>query len=481
MLIDYINKHDNFYLVDEYCDEDLSGAGTYRPEFERLIKDCEKHKIDIVLCKSQSRFSRDMEIVEKYINNKFIEWNVRFIGIADNADTDNFGNKKARQINGLVNEWYLEDISNNIRSAFNSKMKQGEFISPFAPLGYDISKNDNNKLIIDKIGADIVKNIFNLYLSGSGFSGIARYLNNNNIPSPSLYKYQKGCKLNIVSNKERDKIKWNGSAIKTILTNEIYIGNLVQGKRTTVSYKNHKIISKRKSEWIKIENTHEAIIDKKQFSQVQAIINSHRRASKKSGIAHVFSGKVFCMECNSIMKKKNSQKHEYLVCSNNSCFNKSIRYDMLENIILKEINMLVKKYYDGELLKTYCLENQFLVDKIVILNEEQNNLKNNISKLDNYLKAIYEDKVNGIITSELFIKFNNEYNSDKKNIENKINSINNKIKYYKNYFEDDNILEKYRFFNKLSKIIVDEFIDKIYLGKAINNKRKIEIRWNFFK
>ena len=110
MLVDYISKHDNFCLVDEYCDEDLSGAGTYRPEFERLIKDCEEHRLDIVLCKSQSRFSRDMEIVEKYINNKFIEWNIRFIGLADNADTDNFGNKKARQINGLVNEWYLEDI-----------------------------------------------------------------------------------------------------------------------------------------------------------------------------------------------------------------------------------------------------------------------------------------------------------------------------------------------------------------------------------
>ena len=105
MLLDYIEKNPQFMLVDEYCDEDLSGAGTYRPEFERLIRDCENGKIDVVLCKSQSRFSRDMEIVEKYINNKFKEWNIRFIGLSDNADTDNSGNKKSRQINGLVNEW----------------------------------------------------------------------------------------------------------------------------------------------------------------------------------------------------------------------------------------------------------------------------------------------------------------------------------------------------------------------------------------
>ena len=100
MLIDYINRHTEFALIDEYSDEDLSGAGTYRPEFERLIRDCENRKLDIVLCKSQSRFSRDMEIVEKYINNKFKEWNIRFIGLSDNADTLVLGNKKSRQING---------------------------------------------------------------------------------------------------------------------------------------------------------------------------------------------------------------------------------------------------------------------------------------------------------------------------------------------------------------------------------------------
>ena len=132
MLMEVINNNPSYNLVCEYCDEDLSGAGTFRPEFERLIKDCENGKIDIVLCKSQSRFSRDMEIVERYINNKFKEWNVRFISLSDNADTENPGNKKSRQINGLVNEWYLIDIRiDNIRSAFNSKMKQGEFISSF--------------------------------------------------------------------------------------------------------------------------------------------------------------------------------------------------------------------------------------------------------------------------------------------------------------------------------------------------------------
>ena len=261
LLMSEIKKRPEFAFEDEYCDEDVSGAGTYRPEFERLIRDCENGKLDVVLCKSQSRFSRDMEVIEKYLHNKFIEWNVRFIGLADNADTANTGNKKSRQINGLVNEWYLEDVSNNIRSAFNAKMKHGEFISPFASFGYEISKEDNNKLVVDPIASEIVKEIFDLYLKGLGFTAIARYLNSKNIPSPSLYKYQKGIKLNVISNRPREQIKWSTNAVKTILTNEIYLGHLIQGKRTTISYKNHKIRNKNQKEWIRRENTHKAIID----------------------------------------------------------------------------------------------------------------------------------------------------------------------------------------------------------------------------
>src|SRR5574344_2496566 len=288
MLIDYISKHPEFVLVDEYCDEDLSGAGTFRPEFEKLIRDCENKKLDIVLCKSQSRFSRDMEVVERYINNKFKEWNIRFIGLSYNADTDNSGNKKSRQINGLVNEWYLEDVSDNIRSAFQAKMKQGEFISPFASFGYEVSKEDNNKLVVDPIASEIVKDIFDLYLKGMGFTGIAKYLNEKKIPSPSLYKYQKGIKLNVISNRPREQIKWSTNAIKTILTNELYLGHLIQGKRTTVSYKNHKIKKKNEKDWVRKENTHEAIIDEETFNKVQIAMKERTKPMKSTGVVHNF-------------------------------------------------------------------------------------------------------------------------------------------------------------------------------------------------
>ena len=449
-------------LIDEYCDEDLSGAGTYRPEFERLIRDCENGKLDVVLCKSQSRFSRDMEIVEKYINNKFKEWNIRFIGLSDNADTEVLGNKKSRQINGLVNEWYLEDVSNNIRSAFYSKMKQGEFISPFAPFGYEISPYDNNKLIVDTAASIIVKEIYDLYLKGMGFTGIAHYLNDKNIPCPSLYKYKKGIKLNIISNRPREEIKWNTNAIKTILKNELYLGHLIQGKRTTVSYKNHKVINKPEDEWIRRENMHEAIIDEETFAKVQLALKERTKPMKSTGIVHNFSGKVFCKECGHYMRKKNSSKHEYLVCSNNrdgynDCINKSsIRYDALEELVL--INLLTK---------------------------QKENIVNQMTKTKNYLKNLYEDKVNGIINAEQFKELITNYNNDDEKLKDQLKSIDNEINYYilkesskKNTKE---LFNKYHQLEKLNRVIVVEFVDKIYIGKINDetNTRDIEIKWNF--
>ena len=493
LLLEEINKRTEFILVDEYCDEDLSGAGTFRPEFERLIRDCENGKIDVVLCKSQSRFSRDMEVIEKYIHNKFIEWNIRFIGISDNADTEVVGNKKSRQINGLVNEWYLEDVSNNIRSAFKAKMKQGEFISPFASYGYLVSEDDNNKLVVDLVASEVVKEIYDLYLTGLGFTGIAKYLNNKCIPSPSLYKYQKGIKLNVISDRPREEIKWSSNAIKTILSNEIYIGNLIQGKRTTVSYKNHKIRKKDKKEWIRIENTHEAIIDKDIFNKVQIAMKERTKPIKGLDVVHNFSGKVFCKECNRYMRKKNSKKHSYLVCSNNrdgyeDCINKkSIRYDVLESIILNAINAKINKYYDEDYLselEEQNINNRFR-NKIKALDEQKIMISKKISETRRYLKELYEDKVNGVVTPEQFKDLVSDYNSNEDVYNNQIKSIDNEINFYKmketSLSDNKKIFSKYKVLEKLNRVIIDEFIEKIYIGALDEetNIRDIEIKWNF--
>lgn len=493
LLKEFIDKNPQFVLVDEYCNEDLSGAGTYRPEFERLIRDCENGKLDVVLCKSQSRFSRDMEVIEKYLHNKFIEWSIRFISLSDNADTSNRGNKKSRQINGLVNEWYLEDVSNNIRTAFNAKMKNGEFISPFACFGYEISSEDNNVLVVDPYASNIVKDIFNMYLRGYGYGSIAKTLNDKNIPSPSVYKRQKGIKLNIISTRDLNDIKWSSNAIKTILTNETYLGHLIQGKRTTVSYKNKKIIKKDKSEWIKRENVHEAIVDESIFNKVKVMMKERTRVSNKTKQIHKFSGKVFCLCCTHYLKRNCTSKHEYLVCTSNrdgydNCENKlSMRYDVLEDIVLNAINCKIDKYFNESVLneasKNYKTNNK-IESKVEGLTLQLNEVEKKVNDTRGYLKALYEDKVNGVINANQFKDLMEDYQKQEDKYKDQIKTLNNEIEYFntkeKTLKNNNETLSKYRNLEELNRLAIDEFIDKIYVGtfNSETNSRDIKIKWN---
>ena len=131
MLVQYsLEQGWEIYCI--YSDDDYAGADRRRPEFNRLLQDAEARKFDIILCKTQSRFTRELELVEKYIHGLFPIWGVRFVSIVDNADTDNKGNKKSRQINGLVNEWYLEDMSDNIRSVLKNR-RETDSISVLLP------------------------------------------------------------------------------------------------------------------------------------------------------------------------------------------------------------------------------------------------------------------------------------------------------------------------------------------------------------
>ena len=200
MLKDEVRKHSNWQIVGVYCDEDFSGAGTYRPAFEEMINLCKEGKVDIVLCKSQSRFSRDMEVIEKYLHNKFLEWNIRFVSLVDNADTENMGNKKSRQINALVNEWFLEDLSNNIKATFRTKWTSGECTSAFAKYGLIKDPKNKNHLLIDPIASEVLKKIASMFLKGYGQDKIASILESMKIPSPYEYKLMNGSKLKLPNN-----------------------------------------------------------------------------------------------------------------------------------------------------------------------------------------------------------------------------------------------------------------------------------------
>lgn len=191
MLLQYAMEQ-GWDVFDIYSDDDYAGADRRRPQFNRLLRDAQQHKFDIVLCKTQSRFTRELELVEKYIHGLFPAWGIRFVSIVDNADTASKGNKKSRQINGLVNEWYLEDMSDNIRSVLDSRRENGFHIGAFALYGYQKDPKQKGRLVIDEEAAAVVREVFTLFSQGYGKTAIARLLNDRGIPNPTEYKRRHG-------------------------------------------------------------------------------------------------------------------------------------------------------------------------------------------------------------------------------------------------------------------------------------------------
>lgn len=274
LLLKYALDRD-WEIYNIYSDEDYSGISDKRPAFAQLITDAENKRFDIVLCKTQSRFTRDMEQVEKYIHKLFPLWGIRFIAVTDNADTAVKGNKKARQIAGLVNEWYLEDLSENIRSVLDHKRRQGLFIGSFPLYGYAKS-TEKGRLVPDPEAAAVVQRIYSMYLSGKSIYAICRVLNNENIPNPATYKAQKGEAFHPSSGKSFSS-KWNKTTVSRMLSNKMYTGTMVQGRRRKLSYKSDYIASVSPDEWFIVENTHEAIINPDLFNAVQEMMQTKRQ------------------------------------------------------------------------------------------------------------------------------------------------------------------------------------------------------------
>jgi len=497
MLLKYALQND-WEVIDIYSDDDYSGAGTYRPDFERMIKDCESGRINLVLCKTQSRFSRDMEVIEKYLHNKFTLWGVRFVSIVDNADTEVKGNKKARQINGLINEWYLEDLSDNIKKSLSNKRDDGLFMGSFAPYGYVKSPENKHKLIIDDVAAEVVRKIFEHYKTGLGYYRITQILNDNKIDPPSIYKRKNGSNF-VCCSLDYSKAVWTMDTVAKILRNQTYIGDLVQGKKTSISYKVHKFRTVDKDSWSITKNAHEPIIDIDTWHIVQERLNKHESPTR-TGEIHFFSQKVYCDDCKKVfmrnvykVKGESDGKRAYLQCKgakkHRICTNKNaVILGQLETAVTNEINLQLQKFYNQDSLERLYKDKVNVItkysDKIKTLELEQTKVLSRIHDKNNYLKKLYEDMRNEIISEEEFTILKKSYQEEvqaenirSKAIEEELELLRAKADRQDN---NTNILKKYKKIGKLNKVIVDEFINKIYIGKVNQEtkERDITIEWN---
>lgn len=502
LLMDYAERH-NFQVVDVYSDDNYSGLYDDRPEFDRLIRDSRLGKFNVVIAKTQSRFTRNMEHMEKYLHHYFPLLGIRFISVLDGADTKVIANKKSRQINGLINEWYCEDLSNNIRAVFKQKMKAGEFLGAFAPYGYLKEPEDHHKFIVDRYAADIVKKIYSLFLEGYSIKGIAHYLEDKNILNPTAYKKSLG--LNYANAKAGEFSLnyglWSATTIKRILSNETYTGVLIQGTSAKVSYKDKKVAAVPKEDWIIVKNHHEAIISEEMFQKVSCLRSKRRICARNQGKdkkVHIFAGKLKCAACGHTIIKSGGVRGKnndwYMRCqlANKSrlkeCTPHNIKFSILQEIVHNRIKEIIDDVLDNPGYFGKITEAVSFTDSEEELQKEKENLHNITSKIGKITRSaemLYSDRLEGNLSEDMFFHLKENLEEELKSLKQKkemaedgIEKITNSIKTQKDI---KSIIKERAGYVLLSHMAVNAFIDYIEVGEKnnITKEQEIIIHWNF--
>ena len=475
MCKNYIEEEKNMYedcLFTEVAilkDDGISGTTFDREDFQKLVNLIEQKQANMVITKDLSRLGRDHIQTDDYIEKWFPEHNVRYVSIMENIDTyvDSVSNEIAPIIN-WSNENFARQTSKKIKKTFKNYREVGKWTGGEPPLGYKIDSHNKYHLVIEPKGKEIVEKIFKLALENNSLDKIAKILTNDNVPIPSVIK--KSSRKNLTKN-------WSSQSIKHILKNEMYIGNMVQGKTTKLNHKSHKTIYLPKKQWTIIQNTHEAIIDKETFNNAQLIFKANKNKTSKS-YDYLLKGIIKCHECRhaiGIQHYKNRNKN-YTICSyyrkygskENICTAHRFSYEEIEKLVLDSLKRDCLKFVDKAKLINLLKAQDYSVKLETNLRRKIENSHKEIEKINNQLDDVYEDKLNSIISIEQFQRI---VKIKQKEIEYEKNML-------KNYYKDLKKIEKQNQgydFNKIAddflnlinpnKLIIVKLIDKILLNE----------------
>lgn len=347
LIYDFMKSHPELELYDEYKDDGKSGSNFDRAEFQRMMKDIEAGKVNCVVVKDQSRFGRDYIDVGKYKEKIFPKLGVRFITINEGYDSlsATSSDDLAFTINSFVYDFYIRDISIKIRTNLTAKKQNGEYAGAFVAYGYVKDSNDKSKLVVDQFAADVVRDIFRWKIEGLSPQNIAVRLNELGIPSPAEYKKLSGSNYK-TSFQTSSKAVWSHVSVRRILKNEIYLGVMIQGKRTTPNYKTKTVVTKAESEWLRVEGTHEAIISVRDFELVQELLRDDTHCRAGDVTVPVYAGRIYCGDCGAAAVRKTvsyaGKRYVYYVCNANKhdktvCSRHSIREDILGQVIYQTV------------------------------------------------------------------------------------------------------------------------------------------------
>lgn len=491
ILTDFFEQQDDddeYIFVGEYVDDGVSGTtDEEREDFQRLLTDIRKGKINCVIVKNLARSFRNNGDQSYYLGDWFPRNNVRFISLyqqpVDTYKDPQNAQNIAVPVQGVLNEEHARGTSESVRRTFDKKREKGLHIGSFAAYGYLKDPEDKNALIIDEEAAENVKSIYAWFLEGMSKNAIVRKLNDSGILCPSAYKKSKGMKYKN-PNSEGGNPLWCAMTVTNMLKNRIYVGDMVQGRYRIKSYKIHVQETVPEDEWFIVENTHEPIINREDFAKVQELLKKDTRTAPKQKTLYLFSGFLRCADCGKAMTRSTVKGNVYYYCrtykdqSKAACTKHTMKHHHLEQAVLYAIKQqvyiavslseMISRINKAPLQKSQSIR---LIELIAVREKE-------LSKISRYKQSIYQDWKDGEISHKEYRQMKEDYERQIEAINEVISNLQEEKAELENGVNVENpflvAFRKYENINKLTRDILIELVDtiKVYENGNISVKLK---------
>lgn len=475
---------DEFESIEFYIDDGHTGTDSDREDFQRLLSDVMSGKINCVVVKDLSRFARNYSDAGSLIDNLFVQLNVRFISLGDDVDSykrpDSVSDIKV-PITNVINDNYCFQTSKKIRQVFDYKRRDGQYIGSFAPYGYVKAPEDKHRLVVDPEAAEVVKLIFSLFLQGTSKRAAALYLNEHDIPSPAAYRKSKGLR----TGRGTEDSLWTTGTVNAILTNGVYTGDLIQGRRRVKSYKVHDIETVPEEDWVVVPNTHEAIIDKATFAKVQEHLKRDTRSAPQKRELHLFSGFLKCTDCGrAVIRCPGKNGNVYYACSTyknysrTACTMHSIKHNRLEAAVLFAIQQQVHLAVSYSDLVARINAAPVKKSQSHRLNDLIAAKERELAKVSRYKQSLYQDWKDGEITRQEYHFMKADYEQKTASLTDALASLTAERDELANGVNNEHpalvAFMKYQNISTLSREILIELVDhiKVYDNGNISVKFK---------
>jgi len=493
LLSRYASEH-GFANQRFFVDDGISGTTFNRPGFLDMMAEVEAGHVATIIVKDMSRFGRDYLKVGYYTEVVLPDAGVRFLAVNDGVDSDRADNDFT-PFRNIINEWYAKDTSKKIRAVMKTRALAGEHLTGYPPFGYMKDPANPKIWVIDEPAAEIVREIFTLYLAGNSLFGIARILNERGIDPPVVRKAQLGLNPNGGYSTQNDwrERQWEHTSISDILARMDYLGHTVSMKMTHRSYKDKRVIDKPQEEWIITRDTQPWIVEEETWQTAQRIRDNGKRRYTRLGEMGPLNGLIYCSDCGAKLHISRSQSikptNEYYSCSRYrnkfECSSHRISRVALEQLVLEDIRRVTAFAKEREAEFAAQVEGQMRKAEESVVKEAQAEYDRAAARaleIERVINGMYEDKIRGLLPAERFAKMLAEYEAEQQTLRGRASELKATLDNENEKSQSVNrfltLVRRYTDMSELTGEIAATFIDRIIVGplERVDGKKHQTVR-----